>query len=90
MSSPCLCTALCKGKYSGDDTGEGQTVIRFPPTHPVTVAGAGWGSEHKGAARRDRTASTFTPRNIFKNVVRDNPRRLAYKSFCSFLCSFCI
>lgn len=45
---PTHCAALCKGKYSGDDTGEGQTRVCFPSTHPVTAAAAG--PDHAGDA----------------------------------------
>lgn len=44
MPSHWLGAALCKGNNSGDDTGEGQTKVWFPFTHPVPAAGANTGN----------------------------------------------
>lgn len=93
MPSPGLCAVSCKRTYSGDNIGEGQVVIRFPPTHlcpQPALAGALniRGLQQETACSAHHTASTFTPSNMFKNLVRDKPRRLAYKSFCIFLCIY--
>lgn len=94
ICQPVDCPALCKGKCSGDDTGEGQTGL-FPFHTPCDCIRC-WPWTYGGCSRRQLalrssrhpSASTFTPHRVFKNL--DKPSRLAYRSFRSSLYSFSI